>query len=86
MPSVLLCSKHMSTLEEPEEQVSVCGKPYHALKYLQISKGKSGLIGIVEIGWESLEQAYLVHENHIYLGKKDQKILSVAEHSLNQFY
>ena len=86
IPSSLICKQNIQALEAPDVQYSVINEDFQAIKYLVISKSESQIFAVVEIGWKSIQQALMIHENQMYLNKKEDKIISMAQESINQTY
>lgn len=43
-------------------------------------------MAILEIGWNSIHESRLVHENKSYLGKKEVKITQIIKQAFSQTY
>jgi len=70
-PSKLLFKYSSPTAASKQEQLSsIEGQAFEALKYIPISQ--SGQVhAILEIGWKRYQDAQLMHENDVYLRKKE---------------
>jgi hypothetical protein len=86
MPSSLICGQQPQVFESPEQFTSVTGQEFEAVKYLAIVKPSGHLFAIMEVCWNSISQAQIVHENSVYLGRKDQKIVSIVRDAISQTY
>jgi len=78
MPSNLICGQTLhtlSTLEQPDTFTSIKGSKFESLKYLTICRDNGELIAILEIGWNSINESRIVHDNKSYLSKKEGKII-----------
>jgi len=53
---------------------------------LTVSKSHCQLFAVIEIAWNSLSQARLIHENLVYMQKKEEKIVAIAKETINQTY
>jgi hypothetical protein len=54
LPSSLLYSNPFKAQEEIEEQSSVTGEPFEAIKYLLITFERGRTMAVIELGWLSL--------------------------------
>lgn len=82
MPSSLVCTNPFKSHSRPELYHSVTGEGYEALK-LQTIIRNSQVIAVIEIGWHTLQQAQLLHQNMIYLNKKDTKVQDMVQDAID---
>lgn len=62
------------------------GEQFEAIKYLAIFKAPQQLFAVIEIAWNSLSQAYMIHESPSYLAKKEDKIVAITKETISQTY
>ena len=83
VPSGLVCAQVCQPLNGPDPQYSTKGECFQALKYLRIEKNSHQLFGVIEIAWQYLEQAQLVHENQVYLNNKEEKVVYITKEAIS---
>ena len=71
------------SLDTPDVQYSIKGEGFEAIKYLSVKKSYSQLFAIIEIAWDSLAQARLIHENLVYIEQKEEKIVTITKETIN---
>jgi hypothetical protein len=86
MPSSLVCSQPYKSIAVTDPQFSIKGEEFEAIKYLAVWKNPDQLFAVIEIAWRSISQAYQVHENPIYVNKKEEKIVAITKETINQTY
>jgi len=86
MPSSLVCRQPYKPISVIDPQYTVKGEQFEAVKYLAVRKNQDQLFAVIEVAWSSIQQAHHVHENPLYLSKKEEKMVAITQETINQTY